>query len=202
MGGLRCFSRAKLHITSATSYPFLGGKGSDTIIVLKWLVLVVGLALFRTDDDDYKRLLEIIRSGLEGGLTFSQGIHGHAVFLERACARHIKDALGSFTYAYGYLAHYAFRHGLFLFGQVPKIHSLAHFKYELWQAAVDGRRKFKVNPAVFDTSQNEDFIGKVSKMSRRIAMKNNRHQFERTILQRYMIKARITLKTFKKKRGY
>lgn len=63
---------------------------------------------------------------------------------------------------------------------VPKIHAFTHFDAD-FNDSLRQQRQSTLNPSVFDTSNSEDFIGKISRQSRRVSFKG----IERTVLRAY-----------------
>ena len=195
VNGMRSFSRDKLHYTKASSFPYLGCKGSDTVVILKWLCVVCNAQMNTATDPALLRVLEMMRSGIEGGLGFTQGIFGHGLWLQATCVAHLRSCLQQFLAAYSHLALFCVQRSWRLFGMVAKYHMLAHFKHDL-EMAMRSRRCWTQNPATYDCSSNEDMIGILSRQSRRISYKHT--CFERTLLQHYMLKLRSVIKRYRK----
>eukprot|EP00438_Fugacium_kawagutii_P036521 Skav217612 [mRNA] locus=scaffold2172:275333:276781:- [translate_table: standard] len=179
--GLRSFSREKLHFPTATSFPYIGCKGSDTMTILKWVKFFASLNGQR-----------IIVEGASHGIKM-QAFHGHGLWLRPDCRRVIMQSIKGFLRCYAKLAQGAHRRNLTLFGMVPKAHALDHVAHEL---ALMESEPFSLNPGTFDCSMSEDFIGKISKQSRRISFKN---VVENTLLA-YKVKAHLTIRRFKEQR--
>ena len=199
--GIRSFSKDKLHCNSG-AYPYVGCKGGDTIVLLKWLLFFVTScrATVAAHQRATLRCLDLLEQGARGGLEFSQGIFGHGIWLEQSCVRTLRQALQDFGAAYAHLAQFCLQQGLTLYGLVPKLHALMHFKREFHESICE-HRPFTLNPQVFDCSRAEDFVGQVSKSSRRISFK--RTVFERELLRRYLLKVKMAIKKFKyKRRGH
>ncbi len=176
------------------AYPFLGCKGSDTPVLLKWLCFYVGLQL--ADDSwpaEDRKVLEWMLAGARAGLSFTQGIHGHGIWLSPSCARSLRLAVQSFGNCYAHLAEHCLNKGRSLFGCVPKLHAYLHFRSDFDDAIADGRL-FTLNPAVFDCSMSEDFIGRISRQSRRISFRN----IERSVLKAYQMKAKFVITKFQR----
>ena len=195
VSGMRSFSREKLHYAKASQFPYLGCKGSDTVIILKWLRVLCATKLGVAVDPTLQQVLHLMLRGIDGGLGFSQGIFGHSLWLPASCARHFRDCLQQFGSSYASLAQFCVQRSLRLFAMVPKFHALMHYKFEFEMGARAGRR-FLQNPAAYDCSHNEDFVGIISRQSRRIAYKHG--CFEATPLRHYLLKVRCVLKRHRK----
>ena len=134
--------------------------------------------------------------GAKAGLSFSQGIHGHGLWLRGSCVKFLRNASQQFGASYAHLAAYCLRKNWTFFGMVPKLHASMHFRTEL-DDSLQENREWTLNPACFDNSLSEDFIGRVARQSRRISFKN----VERTILSSYKVKLQFEVKDFKRRRG-
>ena len=195
VGGLRSFSRQKMHFQTAAKFPWLSCKGGDVPVLFKWLQLVISIQLASDAlSAQFRTALEFMQLAVRGGLQFTQGIHGHGIWIAQSCARHLRQAIWDFLSGYCKLAHWSFRRGYSLYGMVPKLHALAHMRLQLEEALRENRRHI-LNPAVFDCSTSEDFIGRVARQSRRISKKVG---FERMILHAYLLKTRFVISRYRK----
>ena len=190
---IRSFTTANMH-AARNAFPWLGCKGADPIVILKWMRWYSALELLNTGWSVRDRsILFWISSGAKAGLAFSQGIHGHGIWLGPSCVAHLKHAVQHFGNAYAHLAHHCLNSGYCLFGQVPKLHSYMHFRTD-FDDSTQQRREHTLNPAVFDNSMSEDFIGRVARQSRRVPFRG----IEKTILRSYQVKAKFAIDKFKK----
>lgn len=190
---IRGFTVANMH-ANRNAFPWLGCKGADSIVILKWLLFYANLELQQQGwSPNDRQVLRWISGGAQNGLAFSQGIHGHGIWLVSSCVGHFRKAVHQFGINYAHLAAHCMAKKYCLFGMVPKIHAYMHFRTEFDDALADGRRA-TLNPAVFDTSMCEDFVGRISRQSRRIAFRN----VERSVLGSYQVKARLAIKSFLK----
>eukprot|EP00438_Fugacium_kawagutii_P027965 Skav210844 [mRNA] locus=scaffold543:347409:348998:+ [translate_table: standard] len=188
-GAIRSFSKEKLHMPTKGSFPWCGGKGSDSILLLKWLRVISGL---HAAADPSSSVFPLVVKACDGGLSF-QAIHRHGIFLKPSCRSSIIRATKDFTQSYARLADYAYKRQMQLYAMVPKLHSMHHFAIHLASCSAD---QLACNPALYDCSASEDFIGHVSRQSRRISYVK---LVENTLLA-YLVKTRFVLKRFKKAR--
>ena len=182
VGGVRSFTRDKLHLADSRSFPWLACKGSDTIPLLEFVQFYATL-----------KGETLLAAGAAAGLA-TQGIHRHGIWVPATCAKNLHKHVQDFLYAYARLAQRALNQQRTLFAMVPKIHALDHWRYDLQRGS---QRRFCVNPALWDCSASEDFIGQVSRQSRR---SSSRSLIENTLLA-YKVRACLTIRLFKKKRG-
>lgn len=190
---VRSFTREKLHYKRG-SYPWISCKGSDTVIFLKWLQFYIKLIMPQHVGGPLAVSLDTMLLGVQAGLSFTKDIHRHGLFMQKRCQLKLWKACSSFLRAYAVLAAKALQEGQSLFGLVPKFHSMAHFKADihdlLRQMRAGGEEILLLNPAVFDCSGNEDFVGRIAKQSRRIGFKL---ALDNLILA-YLVKFKFTLK--------
>ena len=177
------------------AFPWLGCKGSDSVVVLKFLRFYVALILGEGGQSPSdQQALKWMLSASENGLAFTQGIHGHSIWLVPSCVRHFRNSVNRFGIAYAHLAAFCMGRGYCLYGMVPKLHALMHFRTD-FDDSLREQRPHTLNPAVFDNSMSEDFIGKVARQSRRVPFKN----IEKTIINAYQVKAKIVIDKFQQR---
>ena len=184
---LRSFTKAYLNIKSSRSSPWTNSKGSDTTLILQYLRFYVGLLV---ESQEWKQLpcydmLGLCRDLLQNSLEMSRLIYSHNLFLERDCAAklylHMKIVLRS----YKRLAKYFVDQAKAGFRLKPKYHALAHLCYDL-RVALKGTSPLVLSPIVWACEQNEDHIGRISRMSRVLATKT----LTLRLTQRYFLKSR------------
>ena len=195
---LRGFTVQNFHQGPNQAFPYVGSKGADTIIIMKWLLFFSRLQLdVQTSLSPRDReVLLWISSGAKAGLSWGQGLHGHGLWLKQSCARYLRQANHKFCSCYSFLATHCLERGVSLFGMIPKFHALDHFRADFDDSLAAGLER-TLNPACFDNSCSEDFIGKIAKQSRRISYKN----IERALLLAYCVKAKFVHDKFCKERA-
>ncbi|CAK9111666.1 unnamed protein product [Durusdinium trenchii] len=188
--GLRSFSIQKLHMPTQGSFPYIGCKGSDTILLLRWLQWFTGLALISHPADN---TLTLMLRGCQGGLSF-QKIHNHGLWLRRQCRFNIHRSIKTFLSAYGHLARIAQNKRYTLYSMVPKAHALDHIADFIQRS---NGNEYVLNPCTFDCSMAEDYIGRLARQSRRVSAKNC---VSNTLLA-YKVKARMQILRHKRARN-
>ena len=187
---VRSFSKLKLHYPTINSFPWISCKGEDTMIIIRWLRFVSQLALAA---DPSSQLLLLINRACLHAANF-QKIHRHGIWLGPKCRRTISVAGRSSIWEYAKLANIALQRGLTLFAMVPKAHAMHH----LW-AALDSsaQNPYAMNPALYDCSTSEDFVGRVARQSRRVSAVNA----EQNVLLAYQVKAKLVIQHYAKSKG-
>eukprot|EP00438_Fugacium_kawagutii_P008106 Skav222127 [mRNA] locus=scaffold1181:657045:658682:+ [translate_table: standard] len=186
----RSFSRQKLHLSTAGAFPWMGCKASDTILLLRWLRFFTNLQL---QSGISTSMLRILAGGCENGLAF-QGIYRHGIWLSNSCREKLMKNAHRFLVSYAKLAAEAYQQNLQLWAMVPKFHSFCHIKVDLEPCR---EKDYYLNPAVWCCSMSEDFIGRVSRQSRRVSY----IKVVESTLMAYKVKARFQLKRLQEARG-
>ena len=189
--GIRAFTKDKLHFNTMNSFPWVGCKGSDSILLLRWLRFFAGLKLREFPDLE---CLPLIIEACDHGLAF-QAFHRHGLFLKPGCRDNISRSCRMFLFCYAKLAGIALQNQQTLFAQLPKGHALAHIFMFLEMSKRQGHAVC-LNPGVWDCSQSEDFVGKVARQSRRVSYRN---VVNNTLLA-YLVKTRSVLKDYIKQK--
>ena len=130
-----------------------------------------------------------ILSAARLAVDFSDMLYGHRMFLDRPCAVKMVELGQSFINAYLHLAKWSFDHEHALFAVKPKLHFMRHILLDL-EEQVESGSELVMSPLAWDCSQNEDFIGRVCRLGRRI----DGRILTKRALQNYLIKAGILYK--------
>jgi hypothetical protein len=145
--------------------------------------------------NNYEQILRIALATCEVAIDFYDMVVKHNMFLSRNCGSTLVEKGLSFCRGYTYLAKFAFSKQWCLFAIIPKAHFTRHIVQEL-EAQLAKGNKLLLNPLMFDCSQNEDFIGRICKMGRKI----DARVMGPRLLGNYLIKAGILHNRFVKKR--
>ena len=186
---LRSFSTALFQYDSTKSYPWANVKGSDATILMKWIkALVVGMINSNEVDGDKTQVLHVILSVARLGVAWFDLIYSHGVWLDAGCAGTLYEKGFAFCRGYAWLAGYSYDNQQCLFSLKPKYHFMMHTLLEI-KRALDSNSAV-LSPVIFDCQRNEDLIGRISRLSRRI---DNRVVTKR-VLELYLLKAGLLLK--------
>ena len=187
---LKKFTKSNFNFEKYSSFAWVNCKGSEATQLMCWLDFQLGEILKHPLKQEEDRIpLMAMKQTISGGLTYVGIMHSHGVFLPRSCAQVQLDAGLSFLRGYAYLADYCTRMGVTGFRLRPKLHYLHHLLYETQQQLQSGS-EFVLSSSTYLCEQNEDFIGRISRVSRRVAA---RTAGMRTT-QRYLVKVRCLLK--------
>ena len=150
---------------SSASYPWgHWSKGADTVVLLRFLTELLRTQQAALEGD---RMLQEILRGCQGILKFMKALFGSGFFLEGANLQHAVQGGEGFLYAYRNLVAWSHEKSLCLFALKPKLHLLNHLVYELH--ASHQKQIVAVSPLAESTFQCEDFVGRTSRLSRRVS---------------------------------
>ena len=174
---LKRFSIANFYATKGR-FPILGGKGSDTTLVLMFVQWFLRLQ-FQGDVQANRNVLMAMLQSAEGFLTYMGICHSHDMWLPPLCAIvAMQQGLRALRgYAFCARACMNMATPKRLFGMRPKFDSLVHCVFE-FRRVLRLCHKHILNPCIWNYEANEDWIGRASRISRRVA---NRQCMLRTI---------------------
>ena len=182
--GIKKFTKENMNFPRYRAFAWLNAKGSDVILVMCWLEWFLGHLLAKGES----LLIRAMHQTLLGGLNYIGAMHSHGLFLPAGCARTQLDSGFTFLRGYLYLAQECMRLKVSGFRLRPKLHYFNHLLRE-YQDQLNQQPSFVLSSAAFLCEQNEDFIGRLSRTSRRVAA---RTAPLRTI-QRYLVKMKALL---------
>ena len=186
---LKRFSKQNLHRQTSASFPWLGGKGSDTVLVMMFLDFFVGLCQADPKQASHNQLLCGMRQTLRGALDFLGTMHSHDIYLPTSCASFFLKSGYRLLRGYSFLARKALEHDLKLFDIRPKLHMFHHILCRV-SRQVRANHAWVLSPAIHNNEANEDFIGRVSRLSRRVSPR----LVSDRVLRRYLIGARLAFR--------
>ena len=137
------------------------------------------------------QVMSIILSTTRVAISFYDWMNDHALFAGHSCGAVFYERGQSLINGFVWLADWAFKNSLCLYGLKPKIHFLKHMLLEV-KVQLEKNDDNIMNPIMNDCQQNEDFLGRLCKSSKKIDL---RVMTQRT-LEFYLVKAHILLKRF------
>ena len=98
-------------------------------------------------------------------------LYSEGAFMPKSSAMEAAEAGYRFLHCYSSLVLYSMEHKRLLFNLVPKLHYLHHIVEDLRSSAAHPDVSLCFNPVGNCTSQCEDFIGHIARLSRRVSPK-------------------------------
>ena len=162
------FSKSFLNATTRKHYPWAKCKGSDAMLLVEWLELVCVSCLNRLQQDpSHARILEGIQAGATAARTFLKATYNHGLWWKQACSKFMLRHGQRFLKCYNFMAHVCLHEldGFAGYAMKPKLHMLSHSMFEIRNCLPHDRQ---ASCLMFGCEANEDFIGRVCRLSRKV----------------------------------
>lgn len=185
VAALRSFTKHLFQYKSRKSFPWSNTKGSDTTLLCRFLVVQLGSFMVAPLDPQHVATLDLMKRTISSGLSYYSRLESHGLFLERRCA--LAVYLDGSRYIAGYcLLAQQFLGTSNLFAVKPKLHMWRHTLVEIRQLLENGAMLIQ-SPMTWNCESNEDAIGRLSKLSRRLDSRG----MSGRILSCFLIKAHL-----------
>ena len=193
--GLRSFTQSFLNVKKSTDYGWISAKGSDCTLLCKWMLVLSRGFLNDPLDQDHIEVLKRINAAAKCVTTWQHILYSHGLWLSRHCAMVAYQEFHEFLQHYNALAYDCLSEYEFTgYGMKSKFHLIAHTKHEIAVMLDQPGCDFVLNPLIYSGEMNEDVVGKLSRLSRRVSC---RLTCKRT-LQLYLCKAKAVYGRFAK----
>lgn len=189
---LRSFTKEFLNAKTASKFPWSNSKGSDTALLVKWLHVFTGGLLQNPLDQNDVALLRAMNVAAQHANTCQQQYYSHGIFWTRCCAGAFLKSMEKFLEAYHECARICLSDlRMAGYGIKPKAHMLKHTAVDVaTQLAAQHDRI--TSPILWECSGNEDMIGKVCRLSRRVSAKLTSQR----VMDLYLIKSKFLHQRF------
>ncbi|CAE7891710.1 unnamed protein product [Symbiodinium microadriaticum] len=181
----KLLTRELLGFTGYSKYPTgHWNKASDTPVLVEfvfWTLQQHAAELAQS------RMLQVMSSASEAVGIFMRELLRAPLWLSPQQAQRAGDASLHFLQCYAKLVKIFYQKNECKYNLVPKLHNLHHLSHSLLVSAAKGKEA--INPLSYCCYQDEDFIGRVSRLSRRISPK----LLVRRTVERYLIATRYQL---------
>ena len=189
---LRGFTMDFMHLSRVSGYAYTNSKGSDTMLLLRWLRLELGLLHARLHQQGEREAIALAEVGMQicdSAAGMFRMLYSHGMWLPTNCMRCLRDEILVVCRSYSFLATRCLQMGFAGFSLKTTIHALHHFAVDLDLALQRGAMchlSFLVN----DCCQDEDFVGRTARVARATHSKTTAYR----VLQRHLVKAKLLLK--------
>ena len=192
---LRSFSAAFLNAPTWDSFAWASSKGSDTSHLLAWVQVLSAGLLNDPKSPQHVNLLRYINKTASSARAFLRIIYSHGLWLNRCCAAAVYENVHNFLQGYNACAFLSLNQFQFTaFGLKSKYHMVAHSKYDIFKALQDQNTEYVLNLLIWGCDMNEDMIGKVCRLSRKVS---SRLTSQRT-LELILIKSKALHRRFRR----
>ena len=165
---LRSFSKSLMNWTNLSTSPWFNTKGSDVMLLVKWLYDYTGQILLNPKAGSHVPVLTVMRSVLKAANSQYQLMVSHNLFLQKPCAVQLYEHMTIFFNGYAWLARWSLNNDIVAFAMVYKVHAWKHEALDLFKALTNPKATCYLNPLIHSCEINEDVIGRVSRLSRRV----------------------------------
>ena len=159
-------------------------KASDTPVLVQFIYWILQQ---HPAEVARSRMLQVMSSASEAVGIFMRELLQAPLWLSPEQAQRAGEASLHFLQCYAKLVEIFYQKGECKFNLVPKLHNMHHLSLGLLHSASKGKRA--TNPLSYCCFQDEDFIGRVSRLSRRISPK----LLVRRTMERYLIATKYQL---------
>lgn len=181
---LRSFSKALMCWPNLSTCPWFNVKGSDCMLIVRWLCDYIGQVLLSPEKPAHVPVLTVMRKTLQAANQSFDSMNSHRLLLERRCAIYVYEQMTMVLNGYAWLARWCLDNDIAAFAMIYKVHAWKHEALDLFQALKDMDRRYFQNPLVHSCEINEDVVGRVSRLSRKV----DSRLMERRCLQNYYSK--------------
>ena len=164
---LRTFSRLLMMYPRFSSYPWANVKGSDSMILLGFLMVQCAGFENAPIDAAHLPMLKTIRLTCKAGKDIFQCLNSHNLWMQNACGMNLHAEICRFVRGYVKLASECLNDRFNGFGIKPKLHLVKHEELEYADALQRGD-ELLLNWNLWNCEPNEDLIGRVCRLSRRL----------------------------------
>lgn len=195
---LRSFTKAFLNHKTSVDAAWTNSKGSDTMILLKYVRFQLSLVIRDESPNLAPRLqiLTLLRDVIDHGIQMCEMLYSHNLLLPRQCASRLYLHIMILIRGFKRVAAHCLQHQEPGFRLKPKLHALAHIGLELREVLQTPAVRV-INPLIWSCEMNEDHIGHVARVSRKLATRT----LALRMAQRYLLKSRAVFRRhFNKKR--
>ena len=190
---LRSFTRALLMYPRLDAYPWFNTKGSDTTLLLSWLVTQCAAFINSPLDPADIPTLRLMKATCHAAKQVFVVMNEHRLWQTHFCAMMQHATMQRFVTGYMKLAECCLNERFNGFAVKPKLHLFKHQVLDLHESLLQGAEVI-MNWNVFNCEPSEDVVGRISRLSRRV---DSRRVGER-VLQCYLVKVDILHRRFKK----
>lgn len=178
---LHYFSQALFNSPNQRSFPWANVKGSDCMLLTSFLLFLVDVAIKNGSvKEGHLVFFKIIKETLQSVEVFFSILYSHGLWLSRKWVLHHVMVM---LKGYKRLAHESAKLDLVAYSLKPKLHSMRHIAGDIENQLRSGAPKI-LNILAFSCEPNEDMVGHVARLSRRVSARTVNHRvFDRVCIR-------------------
>ena len=192
---LRGFSLSFFNSPSWHAFPWVNCKGSDTSHLLAWVhTMLAGFQNAPLKDEDSTVLKHMVNAA-DSARTLQRICYSHHLWLNKVCGGKLYKEMHAFARNYNACAFLAMhKYGFTGFGMKSKYHLICHAKLDVLKVLQNRDASLVPNLQLFGCEMNEDIVGKISRLIRRVSARTASSR----ALQLYLTKAKSVYRRFRK----
>ena len=183
----RSFTKSFMNRKTSMDAAWSNSKGSDTMILLKYLRFQLSLVIRDAGPAvaQHVQILTLLRDVVDQGIQMCDLIYSHNILLPRKCASRLYLHIMVLIRGYKRVAAHCLQHNFSGFRLKAKLHAIAHIGLEIREGLKTAAARL-LNPVIWACELNEDHIGHVARVSRKLATKT----LGLRMAQRYLLKSK------------
>ena len=186
---LRSFTKNNLMYPDQLAFAWGNWKGSDNTLITQWLLFFITCQMRASEDAHEHRLIKALSQSLSSAVEFWRILHSHSLWLSRECGQRAQHHLSCMLRGYKRCAYECHQLGFAGFGLKPKLHGLHHVSKDMLSQLRSGSPKI-LNPLIWSCESNEDMVGRVSRLARKVSARLVNHR----VFDRIMFKSKALLR--------
>ena len=195
---LRSFSLSFFNSPSWFTFPWVNCKGSDCSHLLAWVHTLVAGCVNDPLKNEHLPILNHMVAAAAAARAFQNICYSHNLWLNKRCGGCLYKHLHAFVRHYNACAFLSLHRWQWTgFAITSKFHLLCHEKVQILHLLNDPCVQWIPNPQLFGCEMNEDVVGKMSRLIRRVS---SRRASSRA-LELYLIKSKAVYRRFKEKQN-
>ena len=168
--GLRSFTATFFNAPTWDTFPWVSCKGSDASLLLAWIHVLSTALINDPKSPQHVVLLRYINKTAGSARKFLKISYSHGLWLSRHCAAAMHQELHDFLQGYNSCAFLALNQfQIAAYSMKSKFHMVSHAKFDIHERLQDPQTDFVINMQVWGCEMNEDIVGKVCRLSRRVS---------------------------------
>lgn len=190
------FTRQTLHFADYSKFPYARWKGSDQMLIVRWLRSVIlngvvfehsmcrdGLSLLHSSTAWQVPYFEAILQVCNAAIAFFHLLHREGIWLSKQTAMDMASHCKKVCSAFSALARLCHQRGIARYHLEPCLHAFRHFAHDL-EDCVDRGCEYTQSPGTHTCEMDEDFIGKICTGSKHVhALAMNKRTIDRYLLR-------------------
>lgn len=188
---LHAFTKEFFNASTWNTFAWVSTKGSDTSLMLAWVQVLTAGFMNDPIHPNHVNMLGYLNTTAKAARKYLEISYSHGLWLDKHCGRCMYQELKRFLDGYNGCAFLSLHQFQFTgFALKSKLRMMAHEKLDLLRQLENTQSHVVLNVHIFGCEMNEDIVGKLCRLSRRVS---TRLTCQRT-LELYLTKCKAVYK--------